>query len=592
MQKQRRDFLKITTVGATGLLMGGASRAHAAWPSSGTLEINPDVSNMRVVGCNDTAMMKTTPATMSFAAENSAVDSARVQANMDAMAMQLAQKTTADEAWKAIFRSSKAWASTLVAIKVNVTEPKNMPRVAVVEKLCRVFAGLGVPASNIIVYDGGPSSFAQYTSNYTSYFSTTDTSKIPGVISNINDALGGTTNGKLPDGSTATCTADVANGKVDILVSVAVNKGHPNFGGATLCMKNHFGTFIPNHTDLNNYILKINKSDAIIGGAPPRQQLCVIDSLIANVASNTGTPEKMPGYLVMGTFAPAVDYLTVKKVREEVLSATHDAAVIDTYVTSFGYTAKDPVWVLVPPAGTTTDGGASGTGGTGSGGKSGPGGSAGSAGSTGSGGAGGSSSGGVQGTGGTKTGGTEGSGGTGGAGVKGSSGAGSGGVNASGGARTGGSTGTGGAGGGGTNGTAGTSGGGTSGMGGVGGSGGRSGATTNGGSPGSGGTSSSNSVWGGTGGATTSAAGGALGTGGTSATNGPGASAGCGCALGESPRGGGRLGWMLASGALVAGMLQRLAVRKDIRAQNSESPEKAGAAKADLAKDGSHEPPA
>jgi len=45
-----------------------------------------------------------------------------------------------------------------------------------------------------------------------------------------------------------------------------------------------------------------------------RQQLCFIDSIIANKASNTGTPEVSPCYLIMGVFGPAVDYLTVKKV--------------------------------------------------------------------------------------------------------------------------------------------------------------------------------------------------------------------------------------------------------------------------------------
>ena len=572
MQKQRRDFLKITTVGATGLLIGRASRAHAAWPSSGTLDINPDISNMRVVGCKDAAMMKSTPATMSFAAENSAVDGARVQANMDAMAMQLAQATTADAAWKTIFRSSKPWASTRVAIKINVTEPKNMPRIAVIEKFCRVFAGLGVPASNIIVYDGGPSSFASNTSNYASYFSTTDTSKIPGVISNLNDALGGTTNAPIPDETAAACTADMAKGTIDILISLAVNKGHPNFGGATLCMKNHFGTFIANHfgndsAKMNNYIFNINKSDAIIGGTPPRQQLCLIDSLIANKASNTGTPESMPGYLVMGTFGPAVDYVTIKKVREEVMSATHDATVINTYLTSFGYTTKDPVWVLVPPAGTTTDGGLGGTGGTGSGGNGGTK-DAGKGGTSGAGGVG-----------------TPGTGGAGGGGGKGFGGSGGGGGNGSGGAAMGGANGSGGASKGGTDGL-----GGASGIGGAGGTG--NGGTTaqggKGGSTGGGGTSSSSSPLGGTGGGATSAAGGSTGNGGSSTVSG--SSASCGCDLGGIPGSSGRLGLMLASGALVAGMLQRLAVRKESRAQSPEPAKNTGASKADPSKAESDEP--
>jgi len=109
MKNQRRDFLKITAAGAAGLALARADKVFAAWPTSGTLAVNPTIDNMRVVACVDTKMLKTALTSMTFAAENAAVDTARVQANMDAMAMQLANQTTADAAWKAIFRSSKAW---------------------------------------------------------------------------------------------------------------------------------------------------------------------------------------------------------------------------------------------------------------------------------------------------------------------------------------------------------------------------------------------------------------------------------------------------------------------------------------------------
>jgi anaerobic selenocysteine-containing dehydrogenase len=54
MQKQRRDFLKITAAGAAGLALAKADKAFAAWPSTGTLAVNPTISNMRVVSCYDT----------------------------------------------------------------------------------------------------------------------------------------------------------------------------------------------------------------------------------------------------------------------------------------------------------------------------------------------------------------------------------------------------------------------------------------------------------------------------------------------------------------------------------------------------------
>jgi hypothetical protein len=376
MQKQRREFIRIATAGATGLALTRTTQVLAAWPSTGKMEINPDISNMRVVTCTDTAMMKKPDKLQDFASQQAAVDLPRLQANMDAMAMQLAQKTTADEAWKTIFRSSKSWASTLVAIKINVVETQNMAHLAILDKLCRLFKGWGVPPANIIVYDGY-STFNDNHEKYAPYFSPTDTSKIPGVMKKDSDALGGTTSASIPGGSSAQCTADIANGKVDILINLANNKGHSMARTGTLCMKNHFGTFDPNHNNINDYIVNINKSDAIIGGTPARQQLCFIDSLLINKANNSGAPEAMPCCLIMGTFAPAVDYLTIKKVREGQYSCTHDSAAVDAMVTKFGYTTSDPQWVVVQPVTEIPDpntgtGGAGGEGGKteGAGGKS------------------------------------------------------------------------------------------------------------------------------------------------------------------------------------------------------------------------------
>jgi hypothetical protein len=541
MQKQRRDFLKITAAGAAGLALARANRALAAWPSTGTLAVNPTISNMRVVGCVDTKMMKSTPQT-TFAAENAAVDAARLQANMDAMAMQLAQVDTADAAWKAIFRSSKDWAATKVAIKVNSLEPANAAHIAIVQKFCTVIAGLGVPPANIIVYDG-QTAYAGKTSNYASYLSLTDTTKIAAVLSNQNGSLGGTVSAPIPGGSNATCTAAIANGTIDILINIANNKGHDLMGRATLCMKNHFGTFAPKH-DIN-YLLNINKSDAILGGTPVRQQLCFVDSLFANKTQNVGIPEVMPCYLVMGVFAPAVDYLTIKKVREEVMGCTHDAATINSYLTTFGYATTDPVWVVVPPAsgGTNADGGA------------GPDAAGGSGGSGGASGSGGARSGGASGSAGARTGGANGSGGGGSGGTSGAGGAGSGGTSGSMSPATGGTSGA-------TRvdssgppapGVATGNGGSTFGGGGTGGKGGgaTSAASAPGGSPMTGGTSAGAGTTVSSGGGSTEA---------TEAASGAvaGGKSGGGCSVASAGRSATRWGAILAFGAVVAEKLRRL----------------------------------
>ena len=546
MEKQRRDFLKITAAGAAGLALARANKAFAAWPSTGSLAVNPTIDNMRVVACYDPQMMQKLTST-TYAAEQKLVDSCQVHANMDAMAMQLAQVATADAAWKAIFRSSKAWAAKKVAIKVNGIEPRIMASVAVIEKFCNVFTGLGVVPANIFIYDGS-SLGAAGIPTLASYFSATDTSKIPGVVGN-NSILGGTTNAPIPGGSSAACTANIANGTIDILVNIANNKGHNQAwtGYTTLCMKNHFGTFPPTH-DLN-YMFNINKSDALLGGTSVRQQLCFVDSLLAiSAQKNTGSPDKQPNYLIMGVFGPAVDYLTCKKVREAIMGSTHTAATINSYITTFGYATTDPVWVMVPAAtGATCTGG--GTGGTGGG----------------TGGAGGSgASGGTSASGGARSGGTTASGGSGSGGTSASGGAASGGNTASGGARSGGTSASGGAASGGNTASGGVASGGNTASGGV-----ASGGTTAaGGTPGSGGTTSGGT--GGTGGAATSvasASGGSATTGGTGAGAGTGGSSGntvtgensgSGCDVVGVDRRATRWGAMLAFGAVVAEKLRRL----------------------------------
>jgi len=557
MQKQRRDFLKIAAAGAAGLALARADRVFAAWPSTGSLAVNPTISNMRVVACVDPKMMTSIPALLNFTTENGAVDSARVQANMDAMAMSLANESTADAAWKAIFRSSKDWAATKVAIKVNTIEPKNMARIAVIEKFCKIMAGFGVPGANITIYDGN-TTYGAGISNYNSYFSLTDTTKIQAVVSSYNNSMGGTAKAAIPGGTTANCTADIANGVTDILINIANNKGHTMMGKATLSMKNHFGTFAPDHD--NNYVFNINKSDAILGGTPVRQQLCFIDSIIANKASNTGAPDVAPPcYLIMGVFAPAVDYLTVKKVREPVMGATHDAATITSYLTTFGYAETDPVWVVVPPAsggtnadGGTATGGTSGSGGAGSGGVSGSGG-AGTGGTSASGGA---RSGGTSSSGGAGSGGTSASGGAGTGGANASGGARSGGGSASGGAGSGGASASGGAGSGGANATGGSTNGAASGGAGAGGVGGTatSAPSASGGSFATGGTSAGNGTAGsGVGGRT-----------GTSQSTGPATKGDSGgCDIAASGRRTTRLGAMLALGAVVAEKLRRLVSGSD-----------------------------
>jgi hypothetical protein len=145
---------------------------------------------------------------------------------------------------------------------------------------------------------------------------------------------------------------DIAGGGNDLLVNIAVNKGHwDEFGTFTMCMKNHFGTFTPEpypgglfeqqHANLS-YLLAVNASDILIGGLPPQQQLCIVDSIWAGSSSNMGGPGDDTPYnrLVMGTFAPAVDCLTAKHIRQNVMGVSLSANA-DLILPAFGFTNSD-----------------------------------------------------------------------------------------------------------------------------------------------------------------------------------------------------------------------------------------------------------
>ncbi len=342
----RRSFLASTTASAAFIFAGNTFKTVYAFnkTSSGTVQINDEIDNLRVICCHDTSMITGTP-NSSFSSQNSCIDSDQVSRNLDLMAVKLSQKETADLAWQTIFRKplSKTWDQVKCAIKVNCICRYNMPRIAIINKICQVLIAQGVSPSNIVIYDGGHN--AKGNDKYTPYVGTG--LPVGVIVSNKSDSLGGTTAVTLteyPDSPTS-CTTDILNGNVDIIVNCAVNKGHnTNAAGFTLCMKNHFGTFTPccNLEGLSSshrvpYTIAINKHTAIIGGTPPRQQLCIVDSLYASKDGPESRLDSMPAIIVMGVYAPAVDYLTVYKIRKGVMGVEPDNKVPELF-SQFGYT--------------------------------------------------------------------------------------------------------------------------------------------------------------------------------------------------------------------------------------------------------------
>jgi hypothetical protein len=377
--RSRRSFLKMAAAGAAGITVSGPAvksvlgspAATSAWTTGKA--INPNISNNRVVCMYDPAMISNQNlATFSLSSFAGATSTTVISTDMDKMAMSLSQKATADLAWSTIFQkpAAKTWAQVVVAIKVNGCNHKNLPRTAVVGKICNVLKGLGVLAANIIVYDGANGSRCNDIGDYASYFSTTDTTKFPGITSTNSTGLGGSGSAAVPNMSNQTCPASFISGAVDIIVNISVNKGHctpnnggpaqGNTGGVTLCLKNHFGTFPPSHNNSNpstgDAAVYMNMSDAIIGGTPPRQQLCIVDSLWADNNNNPdGTPTSVLSRLVMGTFAGSVDYLTSMRIKQDIQVTqlkeknNMDTTQIARFMTLFGYATTDAVWVPITP---------------------------------------------------------------------------------------------------------------------------------------------------------------------------------------------------------------------------------------------------
>ena len=548
---QRRDFLKTAAAGAAGAMGISAlkfdklfAQSTGGWVSG--MQINPAIDNKRVICCHDTKMLTSNPSS-AFSAQNSAVDANLVSSNLDQMAMYLANKTTAAEAWSTIFRSSKPWTSTKVAIKTNAIlgSNGNHPRVAVIKKICDVFVDqFKVPAANIILYDAN----SDASGAYSTYADPADATKIRATVSKLAQSLGGMVPVTIASATKSMQgVADLVNGVIDILVDIAIIKRHSGpgtayaYGSCSLCMKNHLGTFInagtgtPSATGLHNItaICDINKHPAVLGGDPVRQQLCIVDGLLANGNGAGGSFDTRVDRMIMGTFAPIVDYLTAMRIMKDVMGKPDANNNLPKFLTNFDYAETDALdWnEYVPGSGTVVptggSGGSSGAGGTRTGGTS----AAGGARTGGTSGAGGAASGGTTGTGGARSDGPTGPGGAAGGGTTGTGGAASGGATAEGGTTSAGTT-SGSAGAGGTGGLA------------------TSATSATGGSKATGGTSAGS-------GTTASSVGGSGGsTETTDATAAPGKSGG-GCTVAGADHRATPWGAMLAFGAVVAGRLRR-----------------------------------
>ncbi|KPK85030.1 MAG: hypothetical protein AMJ81_04345 [Phycisphaerae bacterium SM23_33] len=344
----RRDFLKGTIgLGAAASLPFIFVRSSpAAWAPA--TRVHPNIDDLRVVGLTDPKMTKEIQTRINWAAQERLVEADVVAADMDKLACALAKVKEPAEAWKAVFVKppKKSWAETVVAIKTNHIHLQHTHS-PVMAKMCRVFTDvLGVKGANVHIYDA---CHGRNIAKDTPFAGLPEGCRIEGQ-------WGGSTVptpvGEPYSGKTARCVEALTDASVDILVNIALCKGHGGqFGRFTMAMKNHLGTFEPGpaHREGVDYLVGINRTPEILGPMDkktgkvlyPRQQLCLIDAIWASDPGPGGHPTHQPNFLAMGVLAPVVDYVLATRFRSEKMGWRLNAEATTRMLTSFGYKAED-----------------------------------------------------------------------------------------------------------------------------------------------------------------------------------------------------------------------------------------------------------
>lgn len=344
----RRTFLTTATAGIGALafpMVLGSRNVHAYEMGQNP---HPNISPLRVVGLQDDDMTTKKVIRQPWAQQEKAVNTELVQENIDRLACALTEESDERKAWERIFVKppNKSWSDVEVAIKTN-NIMKQHTRSAVMAKVCHVLTDvMGVAADNIHIYDGKHGGSLEKSTPFSGLPDGTVIENDWGGIQTKTDVPGPWEDGN----GEAKCVDSLANGQVDILIDIALCKGHGTpFGGFTMCSKNHFGTFTPRNghrKGKTDYVLCINKSEPILGEQNadgkvlfPRQQLCLVDALWASEGGPGGHPTSQPNALFMGTFGPVVDYQLATKFRQGEMGWGINRGVTDRFLTEFGFKA-------------------------------------------------------------------------------------------------------------------------------------------------------------------------------------------------------------------------------------------------------------
>jgi hypothetical protein len=270
---------------------------------------------------------------------------------MDRMAMALTGEKTIRDAWKAILLKppGKAWSDVVVAIKTN-NIARQHTRSAVMAKMCRVLVEeVQVKANHVHIYDGKHGADLV---EKTPFSGLPEGCRMVGQWGGIDRAVPIPPPWRGGD-NRADCLTNLAAGEVDILINIALCKGHSDkFGGFTMSMKNHLGTFQPRWAHVfgaSDYLLAINKTPQILGDLNektgevlfPRQQLCIIDALWASEDGPSCDTSCQPNRLYMGTFAPVLDYQVAMQFRKGTMGWAVNEEMTGRFLSEFGLREAD-----------------------------------------------------------------------------------------------------------------------------------------------------------------------------------------------------------------------------------------------------------
>jgi hypothetical protein len=348
----RRGFLKNSVAGAAVfgvaphifLPKSWAGVRHGSCP-------HPNVDGLRVVGVHDPKMTKDMVSVCPWSRQEGLVVAEAVAENMDRMALALTGEREVKDAWRTIFLkpAAKSWNEVIVAIKTNNIAHQHT-RSAVMAKICRVLVEqMNIRPNHILIYDAKHGADLIEKTPFTGL---PEGCRIVGQWGGIDTPVPVPSPWKGGN-KRADCLKNLATGQVDILINIALCKGHSEkFGGFTMTMKNHLGTFDPkwaHRFGATDYLLAINKTPQILGDMStksgtvlfPRQQLCIVDALWASEGGPSCDTSCQPNRLYMGTYAPVLDYQVATQFRKGTMGWAIDEEVTERFLSEFGFQKDD-----------------------------------------------------------------------------------------------------------------------------------------------------------------------------------------------------------------------------------------------------------